>query len=254
MAGFEGACGMTEAEFAGEVALVTGGGRGIGRATAELLADRGARVAICGRTSSELNEVRDSIQLGGGVAAAITMDVEDEASVERAIAEASAELGPISMLVNNAGVALLKPALETTVAEWDHMFSVNVRGSFLCARAVIPGMRSRGGGVIVNVASIWATRGGPNRAPYIASKHAVVGLTRALAEEFKEDQIRVIGVNPGPVDTSMTRAMAATADRTGWMEPEDIAQIVVFLCGPYGGVMTGSVIDAFGAGAPIQTR
>jgi len=196
-----------------KVALVTGGGRGIGRETSVLLASEGAKVALFADDEREVEETADFIRKQGGEAIAIFGDVRSENSVNAAAQTVLDAFGRIDILVNNAGVMIIKPFLEMTVSEWDWIHDVNLRGVYLFSRAVIPHMVNQQSGVIVNVSSIWGTKGGPNRSAYISSKFAVIGLTRALAEEYRSANIRVNAVCPGPVRTKMMEDLAPGATR-----------------------------------------
>ena len=215
----------------GSTAVVTGAARGIGKATAELLEKAGATVA------------RIDVEAIPGV---ISADVSDEGAVEKAFRR----IGPIDILVNNAGIAVRKTSLEISLAEWERVIAVNLTGLFLCSRIAARGMKERGGGAIVNLASIMGFSGGlfPNPA-YQASKGAVVNLTRALALEFAEYRIRVNAVAPTFVRTDLTTPMFDNPDVLKRVmhhtplgvlpEVEDIAAAILFLAGPAARCITG---------------
>ena len=168
---------------AGKTAIVTGAGTGIGRATAQLLAERGARVVAAGLQPDELHETVDAITSAGGEAIAVDADLSDPAAIEQVAAAAQDAFGGTDVLVNNAAVYPLGPWHEMDAAQWDAVFATNIRGYFLMARAVRPQMIARGGGAVVNVASVTFFTGNALLLAYVASKGAVIGFTRALARE-----------------------------------------------------------------------
>jgi NAD(P)-dependent dehydrogenase (short-subunit alcohol dehydrogenase family) len=227
----------------GQVALITGGGRGIGAATAEALARKGARVIVASRTQTELTATVARIQADGLDAAALTLDVADEAAVDAAFARIAAEQGRLDILVNNAAILLGGPFAEMAMADWDRLLAVNLRGAVLCARQAFRLMRECGG-AIVNVSSLGGVPGTekfPGYAAYTVSKFALTGLTEALAAEGREYRIRVNAVAPGAVDTTMLRQAAPhLRTRTG---PADVAKVIAFLCDPAeSGCMTGATL------------
>jgi len=227
----------------GQVALITGGGRGIGAATAEALARKGAQVIVASRTPTELTATVARIQADGLDAAALTLDVADEAAVDAAFARIAAEQGRLDILVNNAAILLGGPFAEMAMADWDRLLAINLRGAVLCARQAFRLMRERGG-AIVNVSSLGGVPGTekfPGYAAYTVSKFALTGLTEALAAEGREYRIRVNAVAPGAVDTTMLRQAAPhLRTRTG---PADVAKVIAFLCDPAeSGCMTGATL------------
>jgi NAD(P)-dependent dehydrogenase (short-subunit alcohol dehydrogenase family) len=237
-------------ELKNKVAFVTGGSRGIGRETCILLAKHGAKVAVFSLDDSEgtathINEVI------GGEALALNGDVRFEEDVKKAVQQAEESLGSIDILINNAGVMSLKSFPETEVEEWDFIQEVNVRGPFLFAKEVVPKMIEKKGGVIVNISSIWGTKGGPDRSAYITSKYAVIGFSKALGEELKPHRIRVNAVCPGPVDTQMMADIAPDVNKDNWMHPNDLANVIVDLCLPKSKAITATAIEAFGYGRPV---
>jgi NAD(P)-dependent dehydrogenase (short-subunit alcohol dehydrogenase family) len=219
---------------AGDVAIVTGAGRGIGRAVATKLAEVGARVALLSRTASDLDDAVAAIRAAGGEAQAFPCDVADAASVDDAFGRVRTALGPVDLLVNNAGVGTVAPVevADYDVAEWDRIVGVNLRGAFLCARAVLPSMRERRRGTVVNVGSITGYESAPHVAPYGVSKFGLVGLTQALLAENHRHGIRVCLVSPGPTDSTIwdkKRVPLAPEVRAAMMRPEDVADVVLFL-------------------------
>lgn len=226
-----------------QVALITGGGRGIGAATAEALARKGAEVIIASRTEAELVATVAALRTAGLKATALVLDVADEAQVEAAFDRITREQGRLDILVNNAAMLLSGPFAEMAMSDWDRLLAVNLRGAVLCARQAFRLMRERGGS-IVNVSSLGGISGTdkfPGYAAYTVSKFALTGLTEALAAEGRDCGIRVNGVAPGAVDTAMLR-QAAPHLRTRTV-PADIAKVIAFLCDPAeSGCMTGAML------------
>lgn len=236
-----------------KVALVTGGGRGIGRETCILLAKHGAKVAVFSDNQLESQDTANYItQEIGGEAISLFGDVRSEEDVARAVLDIQQTWGSIEILINNAGVMSIKPFHEVEIAEWDFVQDVNIRGVFLCTRAVVPQMIAKKSGIIINLASIWGTKGGPDRSAYITSKHAVMGFTKALGEELKPYKIRVNAVCPGPVDTKMMEDIAPDVNKESWLHAIDIAHVIAELCLPKMAAITGTAIEAFGSGRPVS--
>jgi len=199
--------------FAGRVALVTGAGSGIGEATALRLGREGAAVAAADLSEPAAASTAGRIRQAGGRAVAFAADVSRDADCRRLVAETIGQLGGLDILVNNAGIGAVGTVLETDEATFEQVMDVNVKGTFLLSKAALPAMIARKAGVIVNTASIAGVRGIPQRAAYTASKHAIVGLTRAMALDHVKDGIRVNCVCPGTVDTPWVgRLLGQAAD------------------------------------------
>ena len=228
----------SETELAGRVALVTGGGRGIGRGIALELADAGARVAVAARTREQVEATAAEV---GGVA--IEADVSDRADVERMVAQAEAELGPLDILVNNAGIALWEEnAWELEPEEWWRILEVNVLGVYLCCRTVIPGMIERGGGRIVNVASGAAYLPGSTSTAYSASKAAVHRFSETLATQLAPHGIPVFSISPGLVRTELIGD--SFGDDAPWTPPELAPRLVRALAGGRLDALSGRYLHA----------
>ncbi len=209
-------------------ALVTGATEGIGRATALALGNAGYRVGVCARTPSKLRVVLDDLARAGITAAGHPCDVASAADVEAMVKTITAQLGPVDVLVNNAGIAILKPFAELSLDDWDATMATNLRGIFLCSRAVLPGMRERQRGAIVNIASLAGRNGFVGGTAYTASKHAVLGFSRSLMLEVRKEKIRVITICPGSVDTPLIRNQGQLSPRIEKiLQPEDVAQTVL---------------------------
>ena len=199
--------------FAGKVVLVTGAGSGIGEATALRFGADGAAVAAADLSGPAAEAVAGRIRESGGRALALTADVSRQADCRALVEKTVAELGGLDILVNNAGIGAVGTVLETDEATFQKVMDVNVKGTFLLSKAALPGMIAKRAGVIVNTASIAGVRGIPQRAAYTASKHAIVGLTRAMALDHVKDGVRVNCVCPGTVDTPWVgRLLAQAAD------------------------------------------
>jgi NAD(P)-dependent dehydrogenase (short-subunit alcohol dehydrogenase family) len=228
----------------GRVAVVTGGGRGIGRAIALRLAEHGALVAVTARTAEEIDAVADEIRSVGGRALSIPADVTHPGELEELERAVEAALGPTEILVNNAGIVARVPLQQMREETWDAVLDTNLKGAFLCSRQFLPAMMRRLRGRIINVSSISGRLGTAQLTAYCASKWGLVGLTKALAEEVRDQGIQVNAIAPGSVATEMLeRGMpGAEADLT----PDDVAKVALFLAADAPDGMTGSVLDVWG--------
>jgi meso-butanediol dehydrogenase/(S,S)-butanediol dehydrogenase/diacetyl reductase len=229
------------------VALVTGAGRGIGRGIAQAFAREGAALAVVDWAPAGLVDVAAEARALGRRVVVESADVSREPDVCRLVERTLAEYGRIDVLVNNAGTIVLPGAiLETTPEAWDTMMATNARSVFLCSRAVLPAMLSRGAGRIINIGSTAGLKPLPDRAAYCASKHAVIGFSRALALDLRPRGIAVNVICPGAVDTPLTAYSRPDADRSRWLKPADIAEVALFLASDAARGMTGAVVEVPG--------
>jgi NAD(P)-dependent dehydrogenase (short-subunit alcohol dehydrogenase family) len=238
--------------LAGRVALVTGASRGIGRAIAGGFAAAGAAVACAARSVDQVQAAVADIQASGGRALGLRVDVTRGSDIAAAVADAEAGLGPVDVLVNNAGITLEKRSADMTDEDWDTVLATNLTAMFRFARAVAPGMIARGRGKIINVGSMYGRIGVPRYAAYCATKAAVEGLTRSLAAEWARHGIQVNCLAPGYMNTDIPKAALADertralllskvpARRIG--EPEEAAALAVYLASPASDFMTGQTV------------
>ena len=233
----------------GRTALITGGGRGVGAAIAARFARAGARIIVVARTAAQVEAVAASLRAKGHEVHAEACDVSDPAAVDRLADHAAAQLGRVDVLVNNAGAALASAVHKTALEDWNRLLSVNATAAFLTIKTFMPGMMERGWGRVVNVASVAGLRGDRYIAAYAASKHALVGLTRAAAAEAAPHGVTVNAVCPGYLATDMTRdsvarimkatgrteaqaldAILQTTPQRRLIEADEVAEAVAFLC------------------------
>ena len=214
----------------GKTAIVTGAGRGIGRAIAVAFAAEGAAVALASRSRADLADVAGAIRAaGGGRALAIPTDVTNDGAVEALVEQTAADLGRVDILVTAAGTAAFAALADTKPADWDTMLSVNLRAAMVCCRAVIPPMLRQASGTIINVASIAAKRALPGSAVYTATKAGLFGFSRVLAEELRNTGVRVGVLMPGAVDTPLWDALGGSPPREKMLRPEDVARAAVLM-------------------------
>jgi len=238
-----------------QIALVTGGSRGIGRATALLFAREGADVAFCHlNDDAQAEDTAAEIRALGRRALHRSVDVADIAAGRAFAGEVEAGFGPVDILLNNAGMNIRKPFEDYTEAEYDRILTVHLKGMFFMAQAVYPAMVARGRGCIINIASQRGLKGAVESAPYSAAKAGIMGLTRALAWEATPKGIRVNAIAPGPIDTDLTRQMTEDARQAfinqlpagRFGRPEEIAATALLLAGPDGGFYVGATLSPNG--------
>jgi len=259
--------------LAGRGAVVTGGGRGIGAAIAESLANAGAGVIVAARTGTEVEAVASSLRARGGRAWGVTCDVADEAQVRTLAARAFQHAGSVDVLVNAAGDAGSAPFERLTLADWRTMFDAHATGTFLCTRQFAPSMRDRGFGRIVNIASVAGLAGARYVAHYAAAKHAVVGFTRSVGLELAGTGVTIHALCPGYVDTPMTQrtidvvvartgrspeaalaSVLATAAQERLITPAEVASAALALCGPGAADTNGAAITLMPKGDVCVSR
>jgi len=240
----------------GSVALVTGGASGIGRATALAFAREGARVVVADLVAAGGKETVRLIKKTGGEAIAVKCDVSKTANVKAMVKKTVSTYGRLDCAFNNAGVGVIKSIVDCTEKEWDHLLSVNLKGTWLCRKYELIQMLTQGSGAIVNTASVLGLIGTQNYAPYIASKHGVVGLTKAAAMDSAHAGIRVNAVCPGSVltpmfepildDPQLEDAIKKMHPLGRFAKPEEIAEAVIWLCSDAASFVTGAALPVDG--------
>jgi 3-oxoacyl-[acyl-carrier protein] reductase len=238
-------------DLSGKVALVTGASQGLGRRFAETLAAHGASVGLAARQTDKLEDLRRALEAAGGRAASTALDVTDTAAIDPALARIEDALGPIDVLINNAGIAVARGVLEQTEADWDRVLDTNLKGAFFTAQAAARRMAARGGGNIVNIASLIAFKVVGHIAPYAASKGGLAQITRAMALELARSNVRVNALAPGYIATEINRDFVASEaglrmrrqiPQRRFGTPEDLDGALLLLASDASRYMTGSII------------
>lgn len=213
----------------GKVAVVTGAGRGIGRAIALALGENGATVIAAARTESQISKVSEEINKTGGNSTAFCCDIADESQIIKLFSFVMEKYKQIDILVNNAAIGRFGPFKNFSTNELDELLTVNIRGTFICCREAMQRMIPRKSGTIINLSSVVGFKGYENQSAYTASKHAVVGITKSLAVEAQQYNIRASVIHPGGVDTQLVDDARPDLDRSELMQPEDVAHTIMFL-------------------------
>ena len=212
-----------------KVALVTGASRGVGKSIAISLAGAGARVVLAARDIEALAQVSDAVKEAGGDSLLIPSEITNEGSIKNLVEGVQGECGALDILVNNAGVTFAGSLAETATEDWDHCMNVNARGAFILCREALPLLRQAQQGYIINISSVVGIKGYANQIAYTASKHALRGMSIALAEELKGQNIRVHVICPGGIDTEMISRVRPDINKDELIQPEEIADLVLYL-------------------------
>ena len=241
---------MNNIDLNGRVAVVTGASRGIGRAIAIELAGAGAKLALASRDQAKLAETLSMVQAAGAEAEIYLCDVRDEMQVGQMAEKVKARFGAAHILVNNAGTAIRKNIIDFSFEEWRALTDTNITGVFLMCKYIVPLMKGQGYGRIINLTSIMAHVSSTGRGVYSATKHAVLGLTRALALELADEKINVVAISPGFIATDLTAPLRADPEKNAalmaqtpmhrWGQPEEIASMALYICSDRAAFMTGS--------------
>ena len=233
----------------GRVAIVTGAGRGIGRAIALTFSREGARVAAVASSAGEIQETVGEIQKGNQAAIGIQADVSREEEVARMVQQTVQQFKTVDILVNNAGINLpYRAVVDLSLKEWEQILAVNLTGTFLATRAVLPIMMEKKSGKIINLSSIGGRRGAAGRSPYRATKAALINFTECVAAEAKPHGIRVNAICPGLVESRMQKEITAGRDFVPELiHPDEIARVALFLATDDSSPICGAAIDAFGS-------
>jgi NAD(P)-dependent dehydrogenase (short-subunit alcohol dehydrogenase family) len=236
----------------GRVALITGASRGLGKAMALALGGAGARLALVSRDTAQLTAVAQEARALGAEAEVFRADVSDEAQVLQIAHDVPAKLGPVDILINNAGTVVRKLCVDLTLEEWNTVLNTNLTSVFLMCRSFVPQMKGRGYGRVINIGSVMSHISLPLRTSYSASKSGLLGFTRALALEHAADKITVVTISPGPFLTEMTAPLAADPAANAqfsrqvplgrWGQPEEVGKLALYLCSEEASYITGTDI------------
>ncbi|HKX60251.1 MAG TPA: SDR family NAD(P)-dependent oxidoreductase [Verrucomicrobiae bacterium] len=241
---------MPSQKFSGKTALITGASKGLGKAMALALANEGAKIALVSRDLDALKNVATEVRKSGVEAEPFVADVTDEAQVARLGSEVTGRMGPVQILINNAGINIRKATTEFTLEEWRRVLDTNLTSVFLMCRAFVPQMKGRGYGRILNLTSIMSHVALGQRTAYCASKAGLLGYTRALALELASEKITVNGISPGPFATEMNTPIMQNPEANAqfiskiplgrWGDVREVGQMAVYLCSEEAGFITGT--------------
>jgi len=243
---------MTAKSLSGKTALITGASKGLGKAMAIALAEAGARLALVSRDQKQLKLTAEAAKSAGGEAELFNADVTDEQQVQRLEADIIAKFGKVQILINNAGINIRKSVTDFALSEWRQVLDTNLTGVFLMCRSFVPHMKGQNYGRIINMTSIMSHVALPGRSAYAASKHGLLGFTRALALELASEKITVNGISPGPFATEMNTPIMQNPETNQqfvsniplgrWGKVEEIGKLAVYLCSEEAGFITGTDI------------
>ena len=231
---------MNEKPLTGQIAWITGSGRGIGRSTAFALADKGAKVVFCSRTESEIFAAQKELQQEDMQSMAIRCDVTNAEQINKLVSEVSSRWGSIDILINNAGIFIANKVVDMLEQEWDQMLEINLKSAFLCSRAVLPGMIKKKSGQIINIVSVAGKNPYPDCSGYCASKYGLYGFTDVLRMETRQFGIKVTACLPGATDTDIWGE--ADIDRSRMMTTAHVAQGIAAICCNSADIMTEEVV------------
>jgi len=241
---------MSDKKLSGRTAVITGASKGLGKAMALALGDAGAKLALVSRNKEQLQDVAAEARKLGTVAEVFVTDVTDEGQVSRLADDVTAKLGPVQILINNAGINIRKPSTEFTLADWRAVMDTNLTSVFLVCRAFVPRMKGQGYGRILNLTSIMSHVAIAGRTAYAASKSGLLGFTKALALELVADKITVNGISPGPFATELNKPILENPEANAqflskipagrWGKVEEVGQLALYLCSDDAGFITGT--------------
>ena len=232
------------------VAIVTGASRGIGRAITLALAAEGITVVAVARSEKTLQQLKQDVEAAGGKIYPVISDLAFPYSPQHIVEQTMTQCGRLDILINNAGIVFSRPLLETSVEEWEQVMTINARAPFLLCKEAIPHIKAAGGGTIIQISSVIGVKGYVNQGAYTASKHALMGMSKVLAQEVKADNIRVHTILPGGVATDMAGQVRPDLKPEDLMQPEEIAEIIIFLLTHRGNAVIDSINVRRASSAP----